>query len=437
LRLLGYIGQRSNEQFQAIPLGNQNAITSAGGVSAFDRDFGGVGVRWTRRGELAAKLLTLSIGADYDIAQDDRKGYRNDNGVQGALKRDESNTVDSWGGYVQAEWQVSQTWSVSAGLRYTDVAFESEDFFICTTTVNTTGTPLGTCSGSTTPVTGTPGEFNPDDSGSVSYSAWTPVAGVVYKLSPTTNLYANVGKSFETPTFIELAYRPDGSSGLNFGLQPSISYHYEVGVKAIVLDETLVEMAIFAIDTSDEIVVATNAGGRQSFQNAGDTQRRGAELSINSTLGRGLNAFVSATYLQAEFKDTFLVCGPPPCTTPSVPVNAGNRIPAVPRYTIFGDLSWRHQQWWGFFAGLEARWQGDVPVNDINSEFADDYFVASARAGFEQRAGDWRFSEFARIDNILDEEYIGAVYVNDANSRFYAPAPERNYLFGVNVSYAF
>jgi iron complex outermembrane receptor protein len=104
---------------------------------------------------------------------------------------------------------------------------------------------------------------------------------------------------------------------------------------------------------------------------------------------------------------------------------------------VFGDLSWRHPQWWGFFAGVEARWQGDVPVNDINSEFADSYFVASARAGFEQRTGDWRFSEFARIDNMLDEEYIGAVYVNDANSRFYAPAPERNYLFGVNASYAF
>jgi iron complex outermembrane receptor protein len=435
LRVLGYIGRRSNEQFQAIPLTNQDALTSAGGVSAFDRDFGGIGVRWTRRGEIAAKPLTLSIGGDYDIAQDDRRGYRNDLGVQGALKRNETNTVDSWGGYAQAEWQATEAWSLSAGMRYTKVSFESEDLFICTTTVNTTGTPLGTCSGSPTAVTAT--AFNPDDSGSVSYSAWTPMAGVIYKLSPTINLYANAGKSFETPTFIELAYRPDGTSGLNFGLQPNISYHYEVGIKSIVFDETFVEAAIFAIDTSNEIVVATNAGGRQSFQNAGDTTRRGVELSLNSNLGRGINTYLSATYLQAEFKDGFLICGPPPCTTPSVPVSSGNRIPAVPRYTVFGDLSWRHPQWWGFFAGVEARWQGDVPVNDINSEFADSYFVASARAGFEQRTGDWRFSEFARIDNMLDEEYIGAVYVNDANSRFYAPAPERNYLFGVNASYAF
>jgi len=41
------------------------------------------------------------------------------------------------------------------------------------------------------------------------------------------------------------------------------------------------------------------------------------------------------------------------------------------------------------------------------------------------------------VDNLLDEEYIGAVYVNDANQRFFAPAAERNYLVGASAAYRF
>jgi iron complex outermembrane receptor protein len=78
-----------------------------------------------------------------------------------------------------------------------------------------------------------------------------------------------------------------------------------------------------------------------------------------------------------------------------------------------------------------------VAVDDLNSATAESYFVAAIRAGFEQRTGNWRFTEFVRVDNVFDEEYIGAVLVNAANDRFYAPAAERSALAGVSLSYAF
>jgi iron complex outermembrane receptor protein len=434
LRFLAYVGQRSNEQFQAIPTANQDPVTSSGAVSTIDRDFGGLGLRWTRQGEMLSRAITLTVGGDYDIAIDDRKGYRNDLGVQGALKRDEKNTVDSKGAYAQAEWKFSDAWAVSAGVRYTRVDFESEDKFICTTTVNTTGTALGTCSGSPNPVTVT--SFNPDDSGSASHAAWTPVAGVTHKLSPATNIYANAGKSFETPTFIELAYRSDGSSGLNLALEPSVSYHYEVGVKSIIFEETFVEAALFFIDSDKEIVVDTSSGGRQTFKNAGKTQRRGAELSVNAVFPLGFTGYLAATYLDATFEESFCSGSTTvPCPTANL-VGAGNRIPAVPRYTTYADLSWRYPKW-GLSVGLEGRWHGNVAVNDRNTAFTDSYFVAHFRASLEQQARGWRLTEFVRVDNVFDEEYVGAIGVNDANSRFYFPAPERNFLVGVSVSYAF
>ena len=40
------------------------------------------------------------------------------------------------------------------------------------------------------------------------------------------------GRGFETPTFNELAYRPDGATGLNFALQAGASSdNYELGAK--------------------------------------------------------------------------------------------------------------------------------------------------------------------------------------------------------------
>lgn len=432
VRLMGYAGSRSNEQYLAIPAATQNGLRHSGGVSTFDRDFWGSGLRWTHRGD----GLMLTMGADYERAEDARKGYLNNLGVRGALKRDEANTVWQAGAYTQAEWRFADAWRLSAGLRYTKVRFDSRDRFICTTALITApGATPGSCSGSTAAITAT--SQNPDDSGAVSYDAWTPAIGLLYELSRSVHLYANAGRSFETPTFIELAYRPDGRSGLNLDLQPNRSNHYEVGAKMLLGAQTRLNLAIFQIDTRHEIVTATNAGGRTSFQNAGDSQRRGVELALDSRLPGGLNAYLAATWLHAEFKDSFRACAGIPCTaSQQVFVPQGNHIPGVPQYTAYGELSWRHAPT-GLTTAVEARWSSRIYVNDLNSASARDYLVTNLRAGFEQRTGHWKLSEFVRVDNVFDKAYVGAVYVNDANERFYAPAPGRSILVGVNAGFAF
>jgi iron complex outermembrane receptor protein len=447
VRAMVYLGERNNDGYLAIAPGTQNNVKQSGGVSVLSRNFGGAGLRWTHRNELFGGPLTLQAGGDYDRSTEDRKGYLNflgsagapaALGVKGALKRDEDNTVDSWGTYLQAEWAATQKLSLSAGVRYTEVSFDSQDNFICTNTVNTTGTPLGTCSGSTNAVTSNRTTWNPDDSGSKSYSAITPVAGVLYKLTPALNVYANAGRSFETPTFIELAYQSDpNASGLNFALKPAKSDHYEVGAKVYLTPQTRMDVALFLIDTRDEIVVETNVNGRQSYKNAGDTQRQGVEVSLSSAFGHGFTGFVAATWLNAEFKDSFRSCSAPPCGAGgNQTVNAGNKIPGVPDYQLYGELAWRHAAS-GFNTGVEVRTQGKVYVNDVNSEAADAFTVVALRAGLEQRLAKWRFSEFVRVDNVFNVDYVGAVGVNDANGRYYFPAPTATLSVGGTVAYSF
>ncbi|MGZ8269353.1 MAG: TonB-dependent siderophore receptor, partial [Burkholderiales bacterium] len=121
---------------------------------------------------------------------------------------------------------------------------------------------------------------------------------------------------------------------------------------------------------------------------------------------------------------------------PPVPIAAGNRLPGVPSRSLYGELVWRHAPS-GFHAGAELRHNGRVFVDDANSQSAAPYTVANVRFGFEQRSRQWRFSEFLRIDNVTDKQYIGSVIVADANGRFYEPAPGRSWLLGVSAQLTF
>jgi len=399
-----YIGDRQVTQFLAIPLAAQSAASSAGGVVDLDRGYEGMGIRWSHKFVEGERPLTFTSGFDYDRMAENRRGYINNNGLAGALKRNEDDVVTNSDVFGQLEWKFAPRWSLITGLRYSRVAFNSKDYFIA------------------------PG--NPDDSGSISYSKTTPVAGVMFEASPTVHLYGNIGRGFETPTFAELAYRPGGATGLNFALTPSTSLHKEVGVKAKIGSAARVNLSLFHINTNDEIVVNSAVGGRTDYKNASQTRRRGAELSVEGYLGKGFEAYLAYTYLQAEFTQPF-ISGSPPVT-----VSAGSKLPGVPVYSVWGEVIWRHVPT-GFHAGVELRSNGRVYVNDVNSAFADPYTIANLKAGFEQRGKKWRLTEFARVDNITDRQYVGSVIVADSNNRFYEPSPGRNYLVGVNAQLSF
>ena len=393
-----YLGDRQVTQHLAIPLSAQLSPTSSGGVVDLDRGYGGAGLRWSRETELAAAPFVFSVGADYDRMAERRRGFLNVFGVTGSLKRDEDDTVDSLGLYAQVEWRIAPRWSLLGGLRHSRVAFESRDYFV---------------NGS-----------NPDDSGSVTYARTTPVAGVTYRLTPATNVYANWGKGFETPTFAELAYRPGGATGLNDALQPSDSVHREVGLKILVGAASRINIAVFRIDVANEIVVNSSSGGRTDYRNAARTEREGLELLWEGRLAKDVTMHVAYSRLDARFVQPF--------TSSSGVVNAGNRLPGVPASSLYGELVWRHPAS-GFHAAMEGWHNAKVYVDDQNSEAASGYTVWNARAGFEQRSGAWRFSEFLRVDNLQDRAYIGSVIVAESNRRFYEPAPGRSVMIGAQA----
>jgi iron complex outermembrane receptor protein len=404
--LMGYGGTRGVTQWLAIAPGTQGNPRHGGGVIDFDRDYNGVDARALLR--LGATDVVLGVNTERQV--DDRNGFENFTGtapnqilgVTGALRRDEDNRAVSRDAYVQAEHPLAQNVALIGGVRSGRVKVDVSDHFLS----------------------------NGDDSGALKFSYTNPVLGVRWRAAPNWTLHASAARGFESPTLGELAYRPDGSSGFNTALKGQTSRQAEIGSKwrGGALD---IDAALFWIHTDDEIGVATNAGGRSSFQNVGRTRRFGLEAAAAYRFSAAWRAAANITLLNAEYRDSFLICSGIPCTTPGTPVAAGNRIAGTQRVIGAAEVGWRPGLVPGEFA-LEVRGQGSTPVNDSNTDAAGGFALVNLRW-----SADWAVTEsgtlqtLLRVDNVADRHVVGSVIVNDANSRFFEPAAPRSVLLGL------
>ncbi len=411
LQVMGYGGHRTVLQFLAIPVRAQFPPTSSGGVIDLDRDFAGGDVRWALRTELAGQPFSWVIGMSYDWQNELRRGYDNfvgpTLGVKGALRRDENDIAYDIDEYTQAVWDVTPRWSLMVGVRNSDVNFAVDDHFITA--------------------------LNGDDSGSVTYTAATPVAGMVFKAHPALNLYASFGRGFQTPVGSELAYRPDGGPGPNFALRPARSVNSEFGAKLQLQPSLSAEATLFQTSTQDEIVVDTNIGGRSTYQNSGRTMRRGGEAGADWHFAAPWRLQLAYTYVDATYTDAYHTCTSAPCAVPTVLVPAGNRLPGVPKNDVFGALAYGEE--FGMRYAVTGQYVSTVAVNDVNSVFAAGYAVFGASATYAARWPTGNWNAFLRVNNLLNRHYVGSIIVDDSNHQYFESAAPFNVLLGGAVTW--
>ncbi|HGZ0321621.1 TPA: TonB-dependent receptor PqqU [Klebsiella pneumoniae] len=405
LSVMMYAGERETTQFQSIPRAPQLKPSHAGGVIDLTRHYQGIDTRLTHRGELLVPV-TLTAGLDYENMSERRKGYENfvmvngapQYGEQGALRRNELNLMWNVDPYLQTQWQLTDKLSLDAGVRYSSVWFDSNDYYI------------------------TPG--NGDDSGDASYHKWLPAGSLKYALTDAWNVYLSAGRGFETPTINELSYRSDNQSGLNFGLKPSTNDTVEIGSKTRI-GNGLFTAALFKTNTDNEIVVDSSSGGRTSYKNAGKTRRQGMELGLDQQFGESWRLKAAWTWLDATYRTN--VCDDASCN--------GNRIPGIARNMGYASFGYQPEQGW--YAGSDIRYMSDIMANDENTAKAPSWTVVGLTTGYKWSYGRMDMDLFGRIDNLFDREYVGSVIVNESNGRYYEPAPGRNYGIGLNLAWRF
>jgi iron complex outermembrane receptor protein len=399
LHLAVYGGNRRVIQYQSFSKAFQAPPSHSGGVVDFDRDFYGFDANWLMQQPLGDGTLRTTIGLEGGKSSDARQGFENfvgnDFGVKGRLRRDEGDGVRNLDPYLQLEWELGR-WVLTGGLRHSRVSFDVDDRYLS----------------------------NGNDSGSVDYRHTTPLLGVLYKLTPSLNVYASAARGFETPTLNELFYSGTGA-GFNFGLASATSTQLEAGAKALLGKDVRVNTALFQVRTSDELVVDASSGGRTSYRNAGATLRQGLELSLDADLHAGFSARLAATCLRAIYDQAF------------TGVAKGNRLPGVPKSSLYAELAWKDADG-RLGAALETVANGMIYPDDANAAIpAPGYAIVNARVQAGQGFGGWRLREYARINNLFDRTYVGSVIVGDSNKRYYEPAPGRNWVLGASAQYRF
>jgi iron complex outermembrane receptor protein len=161
------------------------------------------------------------------------------------------------------------------------------------------------------------------------------------------------------------------------------------------------------------------------------TLRRGIELSHVARWSEEWRTQLSITAMRARYDQSF-VSGSGAATVPS-----GSRLPGTPERSAFAEIAYTPRWWAGFNAAVEVVHVGRLYVDDANDDSAPAATVMNLRAGWKQRWGALEIEPLFRIDNATDRRYAGSVIVNEANRRFFEPAPTRNWLVSVTARYRF
>ncbi len=367
-----------------------------GGQVSFERHFAGGGLLYSAKGE----RLNFQAGADLDFQRDHRYNYDNLFGKRGPVTLDQIEEVGSFGTFGRIEWPIGRDWSLEAALRFDTVGFDVEDRFLA----------------------------DGDDSGARTFTEWSPFVGTSWTPVEGQTLFANLSRSFETPTTTELD-NPDGG-GFNENLDPQTAVGIEAGARGVVraLDRSLGYRASVFHQWIDDALVPFELPRfpeREFYRNAASSRFTGLELSADIELAKGLTLLGAYTWSHFRYDD-FVVNGDD---------YSGNTVPGIPEH--FGTASLAYEATNGFEATWTTRFVGKLEADDANTTTVDGSTVTDLRAGWTLDWSGWTIYPFAGIQNLFNESYFANIRINAFGGRYYEPAPERAWFAGLRVSRSF
>lgn len=238
--------------------------------------------------------------------------------------------------------------------------------------------------------------------------AWR--AGLDWKVTPGTLLYANVSRGFKAGGFPDLGatqiaqYTP--------ATQEQITA-YEAGFKThAILPHVQINGALFHYDYNDKQVLGYFVdqvfGPINRLVNVPKSRINGAELEVawNSTMGLSLSA--NAAYIDSKILGSFVNFN-----SNALPQDFGGEpFPNTPRFqgTLSGEYKFAIAHGREVFAGVDYSYRtstnsqlGRNPLTAIR-----EYGLLDLRAGVQSHDGNWRVMAFGK--NVTDQYYWTAAY---------------------------
>lgn len=305
--------------------------------------------------------------------------------------------------FVQANWNLTEKWVLSAGLRYELMDYDYDNRMLAGRTADD-GTPcgFGGCRYS-----------RPEDRDD-RFENWSPKLGVLYHLDDSHQVYLNLSHGFRAPQATELyrLQREQVVADLDSEELDSI----ELGLRGTQQRLTY-ELIAFAMQKKNVIFRDSD------FFNVadGETQHRGVELAVNYRFADNWDLALATSYAEHEYNDDRVLNGV---------VIDDNEVDSAPHH--FGSL----RLGWDFTtdARAELEWvhQGDYYTDPENLHEYEGHDLINLRSRW---ALNDKLAVMARVTNLTDREYAErADFSGFAGDRYFPGEPRSLYL-GVEVSY--
>jgi len=372
-----------------------------------------VGVLTKYRIDFKPMRARLIMGVDFDHTPGERKenaitavkvGNVYTSYTEGARSYDYKATFQGISPYLHGEISPVEKLRVTAGLRFDRLSY---DYTNNLTTLTT-------------------GNLRRPGSTRVSFSHFSPKAGVTYTASEALNLFVSYRHAFRAPSESQLFRQ--GKAVNSTGLKAVKVNSYEAGVRGDIAKRVHYEASIYTMTKKDDILTFRHADGTRENMNGGKTKHEGVEIGLGVKMPGSLDLNSAFSYAKHTYEDWR------PNTTTNY---SGNEMVSAPRLMVNTRLNYHPAFLGGGNVELEWVKLGNYWMDQANTNKYEGHDLFNLRGNYQVSKN---FNVFGRAMNLADKRYAtAAVYTAPAfgnPAKFeYAPGMPRTFYAGVTYTF--
>ncbi|OYW54317.1 MAG: ligand-gated channel protein [Hyphomicrobium sp. 32-62-53] len=320
-------------------------------------------------------------------------------GERGTLFSDAEQKSDNTTFYAENSFFISPTFAIVGGVQYNDVEREQQRIAGAAAV------------------------------GQANFDFWSPKGGFIWEPAKEWQIFGNISRSGEAPTFSEVTLA--GAATTSLKVQRATTY--EIGTRGNTPDFRW-DLALYRSNIDNEFQCRTNLGpggvvladGTCTQINLDKSVHQGVELGGAARVFMGVfepgpradEIWLHGAYTFNDFRfDNDARWG-------------DNELPGAPRHYLRAELLYKHPS--GVYAGPNVEWSPEAFfVDSANTVETTSYALLGAKLGFDN-GGQW--SAYIEGRNLTDEAYIASASIAtiaNANSLLFEPGTGRAVYGGI------
>jgi iron complex outermembrane receptor protein len=267
---------------------------------------------------------------------------------------------------------------------------------------------------------------NGNQSGAADFEFWSPKSGFVWDVTRNAQVFGNISRSGEAPTFSEITLTPAAT----IGLEVQTATTYEIGTRGGVVGFAW-DLSLYRANINNEFqCLAVGNTGTCTQVNLNNTIHQGVELGGNAVLFEGIwvthgrrdAIWLNAAYTFSDFRFD------------NDPVFGDNELPGAPPHFLRAELLYKHPS--GVYLGPNIEWVPEAYyVDSANTLAIPAYALWGLKLGFDD---DGPITAYVEGRNLTDEAYIASASIAskaDAASALFEPGTGRAVFAGVQYNW--